>query len=499
MKKIAAIALILALLLSLAAFSTRASADPKATTAPTKEPTPTAEPTPEANEEPSPSPEGTNKNTATIVMGGGPSNEVTDTEEIRGGTNQNDAFLLPLDTKLYGTVRDGEIQWFAFNTDSTPQAEYAVTLVNKSVGTWDLYATIYDEYGTKIASGYAEEDGRAGTFKTTQLKENTTYYLAISVNSRHGDTENFMLRIRDLSAQSEAYATAGDITAARGISGAFDGEITPGSNQDDAAYIPVGAKLAGTISDGNILWFAFNTDDTENAEYKFTLVNESPGTWDLYATIYDEYGTKIASGYAEEDGKAGTFSTDQLKEDSTYYIALSVNSRHGDTENYTLLITPPEKPEANTATVTMEPLVFETPFELNSTQVMFVANEATFIDEAAAEEALKPVAEAILAHPEASILIAGTTATNGTQEGAVDLSNQRAEAVKALLVSAFDVPEEQLQTIGLGYEDDPFVRGVDRIPEGDVNGQLVESEAAKNRRVIVLDMNDPIAQELMGE
>ena len=107
MKKIAAIALILALLLSLAAFSTRASADPKATTAPTKEPTPTAEPTPEANEEPSPSPEGTNKNTATIVMGGGPSNEVTDTEEIRGGTNQNDAFLLPLDTKLYGTVRDG--------------------------------------------------------------------------------------------------------------------------------------------------------------------------------------------------------------------------------------------------------------------------------------------------------------------------------------------------------------------------------------------------------
>ena len=43
-----------------------------------------------------------------------------------------------------------------------------------------------------------------------------------------------------------------------------------------------------------------------------------------------------------------------------------------------------------------EPLVFETPFELNSTQVMFVANEAAFLDEEAAKAALQPVAEVIL-------------------------------------------------------------------------------------------------------
>lgn len=103
-------------------------------------------------------------------------------------------------------------------------------------------------------------------------------------------------------------------------------------------------------------------------------------------------------------------------------------------------------------------------------------------------------AEVILAHPDHPILLAGTTATDGDQQARVDLSNRRAAAVKNLLVSAFGIPEDQLTTIGLGLEADPFVRGQDR----DANGKFVESEGAKNRRVIVMDANDPIAQELLG-
>lgn len=154
----------------------------------------------------------------------------------------------------------------------------------------------------------------------------------------------------------------------------------------------------------------------------------------------------------------------------------------------------PEEPdESGSLTVEEEPLVFETPFEFNSTQVMFVANEAAFLDEEAAKAALQPVAEVILAHPDHPILLAGTTATEGDQAGCVELSNLRAAAVKDLLVSAFGVPEDQLQSVGLGYEADPFVRGQDR----DANGNFIESEAAKNRRVVVMDANDPIAQELL--
>ena len=63
--------------------------------------------------------------------------------------------------------------------------------------------------------------------------------------------------------------------------------------------------------------------------------------------------------------------------------------------------------------------VFEQPFELNETQVMFKAESAEFVDSAAAEAALKPVADVILAHPDHPILLAGTTATDGDQAARV--------------------------------------------------------------------------------
>ena len=125
---------------------------------------------------------------------------------------------------------------------------------------------------------------------------------------------------------------------------------------------------------------------------------------------------------------------------------------------------------------------------------MFIANEANFVNEEAAIEAIRPAAEVILKHPDHQVLIAGTTATIGTQESSVILSNERAMAVKNVLVNNFGVPEAQLQTVGLGHEDDPFVRGRDI----DENGNFVETEAAKNRRVIIMDAEDPIAKMILG-
>ena len=49
-------------------------------------------------------------------------------------------------------------------------------------------------------------------------------------------------------------------------------------------------------------------------------------------------------------------------------------------------------------------------------------------------------------------------------------------------------------TVGLGYEADPFVRGRDV----DSNGNFVETEGAKNRRVVVLDAESDIARQILG-
>ena len=113
------------------------------------------------------------------------------------------------------------------------------------------------------------------------------------------------------------------------------------------------------------------------------------------------------------------------------------------------------------------------PFEINlKLKLQYCCeDEATFVDEATAKEDLEAgCRRQILANPDNAVLISGTTATYGNQESCVELSNRRAEAVKNLLVNTYKVPDSQLQTVGLGYEADPFERGADVNSNGDCRG-----------------------------
>ena len=281
-------------------------------------------------------------------------------------------------------------------------------------------------------------------------------------------------------------------------------EIRGGTNQADAMQLPMNTKVYGTLHDAQNMYLSFHTSSSANSLYQITVINKTPmdddrGRIGIY--VFDELGTEIADGSAYDSGIASTLSVEGLSPDTDYYIRLIVQNRgndgtRGDTVGYALTVRCQNNtPEANTATVEdAEEVVFETPFELSSTQVRFVADQAVFINENEAKEALAPVAEIILAHPEHPILLAGTTATYGAQESCVNLSNRRAAAVKDLLVNYFGVPESQLITVGLGYEADPFVRGRDV----DSNGNFVESEGAKNRRVVVLDAESDIARQILG-
>lgn len=420
------------------------------------------------------------------------------TELLRGGTNQNDAVLLPLNTKLTGKATQEGGLWYAFTTGAAENATYKITTVNRTLGTGTLNLRVYDGYGDTIHDPYgspleATQIGRAVTL-SLELPPYTTYYVYIW--SDEGDSIEYSLIIRDPEEQKTGYSTAGSIAEAVGaVAGQ---EITAGTNQDDGGMIPLETQLSGKVSDGLGQWFAFTTNSVENATYEITTVNMTPDTGKFCLRVYDQYGTTLHNPYgapleAYQDGKAATLSL-ELPPNTTYYIYVWADQK--DSIQYTLKIHGPAEQSAESGGVTaeQEPLVFETPFELNSTQVMFKAESDVFIDEGAAKEALKPVAEVILAHPDHKILLAGTTATDGSQQARVDLSNRRAAAVKRLLVSGFGVPEDQLLTIGLGFEADPFVRGADR----DANGKFVESEGAKNRRVVVMDANDPIAQELLS-
>lgn len=432
--------------------------------------------------------------------------QTEDASGIRGGTNQNDAVLLPMNANLYGTAMEDPV-WYAFTTLSDPDITYTFVAVNLEVDAGQVRYTLYDAAGAKIAGNYDEgyyleervdDSGRADSFVPKQLAPDTVYY--INLWATEGSID-YRLSIIPQGVAIEGYATTDNVLDARGSASAAEGLIAPGTNMDDAGYLPLNAKITASINDYHGLWFAFTTNGAEG-DYSISMVNETTGSEKIGMRVVDVYGSTVkANNYTdgyyayskiENDGRTVTTTFSGLELDTTYYIELWTDS---DSQvQYTMTINAPVPP-ATPAPVTVEPLIFETPFELNETRVMFVGDKAIFVDEEAANEACAPVAEVILAHPDHKVLLVGTTASNGSDGYCLDLSSRRAAAVKDLLVSAYGVPEEQLLTVGLGYKLDPFARANDL----DANGRLIESEACKNRRVIVLDAEDPIALEILGE
>lgn len=406
-------------------------------------------------------------------------------EQIRGGTNQEDAVLVPLNTKIYGTAVKDQSFWLAFTTGEQVGAAYYLTFVNKTPQSSNLVVQLYDAYGEHLRQMEADNSGTVSAYKMEDLSANETYYVNIGVYPK-GEVA-FMMRVLEEGAQTDAYETSDSFSLARGAGAVSAEEVKPGTNMDDAALIPLDTKVSGTVAKDENLWFAFNTGAEENAPYQISFINKTPDSPNLVLGLFDQYGDRLKQPEAGADGAMRTEEVTDLAANTTYYILLRGNSE------YSLTIHGPKAEQE--ATAEQEALVFEKPFELNSTQVMFVANKAAFLDEAAAKAALEPVAKTILAYPDHQVLIAGTTATEGPQETSVLLSEERAKAVKNMLVKDFSVPESQLLTVGLGFEKDPFVRGQDI----DANGNFVETEAARNRRVVLVDAEDPIAQKILQE
>lgn len=427
----------------------------------------------------------------------------TEDDEVVPGNSKSNAYLLPLNTKVFGTVKADEYAWFSFKTGDDPNATYNATFVNESTfsdkrsGYSDypdyLLGTLMDEYGTKVDSINAHKADNYGAPDTTigeKLEPNTTYYMQIQPLEDYD--YDYSLIIKNTSDTSSAYKTIGNVSDAIRNTAQDGDTVESGTNTNinDAVEVPLGAGVHGTMKKCEAAWLSFTTGDQPRATYNATFVNDSPKSEPIIGTLMDEYGTKVDSievYKAENDGTPQTITSDELEPNTTYYLQL-IPTDDFDCD-YSVTFKSPD------AVAKQSDLIFETPFEINDTQIQFVAESDKFIDEAEAKEVLKPVAEAILKHPESSVLLAGTTATDGDQADRVKLSNRRAEAVKKLLVSAYKVPESQLKTVGLGFEADPFERGQDRDP----SGKFVESEGRKNRRVVVMDAKDPIAQQILGQ
>lgn len=109
--------------------------------------------------------------------------------------------------------------------------------------------------------------------------------------------------------------------------------------------------------------------------------------------------------------------------------------------------------------------------------VRFVRDSASFIDAAAARATIATVADVMRAGRQTATLT-GSTATSGSRAGRLALSEQRAGAVKAVLVD-LGIASSRITTRGVGAE------GPDHIPDVDARGTLLPGPAARNRAVAV--------------
>lgn len=404
-------------------------------------------------------------------------------KEIETGKSQDDPVLLPLNTKAYGTVLQTTYLWYSFTTGSEERTPYNITAIHGTPGTCDLMVALYDEFGTELETVRVDSNGVPVTIFTNRLEPNTTYYIRLTPNA-YADID-FSLIVKNPEEKNVTCKTVGTFREARGAKVDENGVVTAGISPNDAAFIPIGTKVSGSVNSQANAWLSFTTGKQAGETYKINAANKTANADDLILEVYDEYGTKVGSNYISSTGTSTPLDVEELEASTTYYIRLTPRA-YNDLDFSLLIRDPKNSKEEN-------PLIFETPFEINETQVRFVINQAVFINEDKAKEVLKPVADAILAAPEHAVLLAGTTATDGTQASCVDLSERRANAVKKILTDTYGVPESQIKTIGLGYEEDPFTRGKDRA----ANGDFVESEGRKNRRVVVLDIEDPIAKKIL--
>jgi outer membrane protein OmpA-like peptidoglycan-associated protein len=108
--------------------------------------------------------------------------------------------------------------------------------------------------------------------------------------------------------------------------------------------------------------------------------------------------------------------------------------------------------------------------------VGFVPDQAVFRDPAQARVVLADYAREITNGRRA--LLTGTTASAGTSEYRLRLSQERANAVRDLLVS-LGAPADRIRTRGLGSDFPGYV------PDHDPQGNLDPVPAAQNRQVII--------------
>ena len=142
-------------------------------------------------------------------------------------------------------------------------------------------------------------------------------------------------------------------------------------------------------------------------------------------------------------------------------------------------------PEVSTVAVTKKYVVGaeitpEDVFTFDSESISFKPDSHELTDRESVKELLQPIVDHYKG-TDNKLLVSGTTATVGSNDDCVIFSKMRSDTIAQLLFE-MGLDNSQVETVGLGYENKYHV------PDLNADGTLNESEAAKNRMVIIMPM-----------
>lgn len=123
--------------------------------------------------------------------------------------------------------------------------------------------------------------------------------------------------------------------------------------------------------------------------------------------------------------------------------------------------------------------------------IQFLGDTTEYADPNSATEILKTVADYLKVTPDFSVLVVGTTAGEDSEDYCMRLSSGRANAVRDTLIS-LGAAANQIIAVGLGYND-PW-----HIPDTRPDGALIESVAAENRKIVLMDAAAAEAQSILN-
>lgn len=128
----------------------------------------------------------------------------------------------------------------------------------------------------------------------------------------------------------------------------------------------------------------------------------------------------------------------------------------------------------------------------DETALTFKADSTELTDPFKAQSALTSVVDFMLKNQDSELLICGCTSSASDKQTSLTFSEGRAEKIRDLLVEA-GIENNRLHILGCGYSS-----AVLYTPDRDDSGDLIESKAATNRAVRLVDYNSDASHQIMS-